>query len=179
MMSNIDRTIERLESELRVLDRQNAWLEAMLENMEVGIPATRRRLSRSPIRYRESLGTALDRIEARVGMALDRSEAQDDFFPSDTDSQLEESTVELVDEYQDIDEDDDTASIGTVVYHTEMWGFHPAGVDRGSHWWDGYTEDDDSDDETIIGEWEDPLMTPMKRHAPVASTYYNDMSPGF
>lgn len=167
MMSSLDRTIESLETELRVLDRQNAWLEAMLERMEIDIPAHRARrdslIAESVHQYRESLGSVMDHIEDQFGL------------PSDGDS-----TVELVDEYHVGDDDDDTASIETIVYHTEMWGFHPSGVDRGSHWWDGYTADsDDSDDETVVGDWEDPMMTPMKKYAPVASTYYNDDSPGF
>jgi hypothetical protein len=168
-MSSIERTIDSLETELRVLDRQNAWLEAMLERMDVDVPAHRARRDRSPpvspLGYRDSLGVALDRIE-------DQFNLQDDFLPYDDG----EDTVELVDEYQYID-DDDTASTETVLYHTEMWGFHPSGVDRGAHWWD--CESEESDDETVVGEWEDPLMTPMKKYAPVASTFYNDMSPGF
>jgi len=65
----------------------------------------------------------------------------------------------------------------TVVYHTEMWGFFLRGEDRGGlQWWeDGYESesDEDSDSETVVGEWFDPHMTPMKRYAPIAAEYFN------
>lgn len=174
MMSSIDRTIERLESELRVLDRQNAWLEAMLEHLDVPTPSVRpRRAPRSPSLSppltRDGLNTMLNRIEA-TDFVLG-SDSEDEYEQEEIDDSSEEEEEEE-DAY---DCDDDESSIGTVVYHTEMWGFHPRGLSRGGEWWEQYDEGNDSDDETVVGDWDDPHLTPMKRYAPVAAAYYNDV----
>lgn len=162
MSSHIDRTIDRLSAELRVLDRQNAWLEAMIENwdyLNVSTPRTRARpRHRSP-----SVSPPRDRL----GAMLDMIEASEDLIPTDDETNPEE---------EDSGYESDASEAETVVYHTETWGFHPRGVDRGSDWWDAGSE---SDDETVVGEWEDPNRTPMRNWTAEHAAYFLDDSPGF
>jgi hypothetical protein len=72
------------------------------------------------------------------------------------------STMSLYE--SDFEEEDfpDTQSdmgddLETVVYHTDRWGFYPRGVDNG-----GYNDSGEWDDdtETVVGDWEDPFMSP-------------------
>lgn len=163
MAGSIDRTIDRLSAELRVLDRQNAWLESMIENwdyLNISTPRTRPRRHRSP-----SLSPPRDRL----GAMLDAIELSAELIPTDDEEEDE----------QDIDEgyESDASAAETIVYHTETWGHHPRGIDRGSNWWDtdsGY----ESDSETVVGEWEDPHITPVRWTSEHAAYFMGD-SPGF
>lgn len=163
MPGSIDATIDRLNAELRVLDRQNAWLESMIENwdyLNISTPRTRTRRPRSP-----SLSPPRDRL----GAMLDMIEASENLIPTDD----EEDEDQLIDEGYE----SDVSASETVVYHTDTWGHHPRGIDRGSNWWDtdsGY----ESDNETVVGEWEDPHITPVRWTAEHADYFYED-SPGF
>lgn len=69
--------------------------------------------------------------------------------PSDI-SLSSEFEEESLPDTQSEDEDDDD-DLETIVYHNDRWGFYPMRVDEGY----------DSDDETVVGEWEDPFKSPL------------------
>lgn len=141
----VDRVIDDLERMLRQLDRQHALLDDVIANINaVAAPRSRPVGSMAPDLFEQA---------------------------SDSSSDWEQESV------LDSDEEDalESSSVFTTFYHTDMWGFHPRGVDRPNEWWeDGYDSDYESDSETVVGEWEDPNMTPMKRLAPVAAAYFNN-----
>lgn len=119
-------TIDELEARLQVLDRQHAYLDSLLEEIEsVPVP-----------RFRDIL----------------------------TNIQL---IAEEVDSDWELDSVDSDSDIDTVVYHTEMWGFHPRSQSAGYYTQDDSDMDDDDDDDddskTVVMPWEDPMMTPVKR----------------
>lgn len=142
--------IDQMEARLRVLDQQFDWLNGVLSELEVRTPPTRPRINHA----------------IPVGpIATDLFLVESDCEDSDDD---EDSRVDL------------DSSVFTTFYHSDRWGVHPRGAGRELEWWeDGYESDDesDSDAETVVFEWEDPNMTPMKRLAPYAAElYHNDSS---
>jgi hypothetical protein len=162
-MSEVDRTIDRLTAELRVLDRQNAWLEAMIENwdhLNIHTPRTRGR----------GIDAMLDAVDSSVRMMSSESDTEEEDQCIDDSSEEEE-----VSGYES-----DTSNPETVVYHTEAWGFHPRGVDRGSYWWDT-DSDGGSDEDTVVESWSDSYSTPMKfgRWTEEQAEHFFIESPGF
>jgi hypothetical protein len=145
----VDRVIDDLERMLRQLDHQHALLDDVIAEINaVAAPRVRA----------QPVGAIAPNLFGEV----------DD---SDASSSWEQESV------LDSDEEDalESSSVFTTFYHTDMWGFHPRGVDRPNDWWeDGYDSDYESDSETVVGEWEDPNMTPMRRLAPVAAAYFNN-----
>jgi hypothetical protein len=147
MSSSFDDTIDRLNAQLRVLDRQNAWLESMIENWDaINTPPTRVRRHRSlpPSPPRDRLGEMLDMIEV-----------SEDFIPTDDEDDEEEDPFDLGEyavppsEYPITDDE----SVATVVY-TVVARSNQRAYDEDS--------DSDDDDETVVEEWENPNLTPYK-----------------
>ena len=150
MSSHIDNTIDRLSAQLRVLDSQNAWLEAMIENWDaIQTPPTRPRRNRSPPPSppRDRLGRMLDMIEATHELIPTDDEDEDEEDPFD----LGEYADNLVDQPIANDESD-TESIATVVY--------TSGGSNGTYSYDEDSDFEDSDTETVVGDWKDPCVTP-------------------
>lgn len=151
MSSHIDNTIDRLSAQLRVLDRQNAWLEAMIENWDaIQTPPTRPRRARSPPPSppRDRLGRMLDMIEATHELIPTDDEDEDEEDPFDLGEYADDN---LVDQPITDDDDSDAESVATVVYTSGEYGR-------------SYSYDEDSDSEsdadTVVGDWQDPHVTP-------------------
>lgn len=142
---------------MRALDQQQRWIDGIIAEINaITTPPTRPRIHRA-----HSVGD----IAPNLFLVESESESESD----------DEDPFSL-EEVEDSDDDLECHSVITTFYHSDTWGVHPRGVDRGLEWWqDGYESDDeaDSDAETVVCEWEDPSMTPMKRLAPVAAGYYS------
>lgn len=69
-----------------------------------------------------------------------------------------------LEDFPDSDSDMTNDDLSTVLYHTDMWGFHPRSRAL------SYDEEDDDfylsdDDETVVAPWEDPYQTPCRGFA--------------
>lgn len=98
-------------------------------------------------------------------------------IPSDLSDWTNAQLIDDPDPMEEGYESDDDSDLETVVYHTEMWGFYPRGRGLAVDYWDDY-DDDEDDSETVVGVWEDPHLTPMKKYAPVAASYFNESPMG-
>jgi hypothetical protein len=113
---------------------------AMTSRLNHDIEAT---ISRMVIRMRElssQMRVADDLLAQMGGVRF----LEDGVFDSDDDSTWSDFEHENVDSS---DEDNDDASFVTAVYQSEQFN---------------YDSDYDDDEETVVGEWEDPFSTPGK-----------------
>ena len=114
--------------------RLNREIEATLARMMVRMSALSEQM-----RIADNIIAQLD----------DLPRTQDEVFDSSDD---ESSWSEY--EHEDVDSsdyDDDATSVMTAAYQSEY--YEPVF---------GYDSDYDSDEETVVGQWEDPFMTPEK-----------------
>jgi hypothetical protein len=81
----------------------------------------------------------------------DLPRTQDEVLDSSDDDESSWSEYEHEDVDSSDDDDDDATSVMTAAYQSEY--YEPVF---------GYDSDYDSDEETVVGQWEDPFMTPEK-----------------